>query len=47
MRKVGRIMLVIVMIIGVLSIALGIESLVGADSWANLVDDSDIDSGVF
>ena len=40
-------MLIILMVIGVLLIAAGIASLVGADSWADQVEDIDIDSGVF
>ena len=47
MSAVGRTMLVIVMVIGVFSMAAGIACLVGADSWAGQVDDADVDSGVF
>ncbi len=48
---VGRTMLVILMVIGVLLVAAGTASLVGADSWTDQIDDINIDftidSGVF
>ncbi len=51
MRVVGRILLVIVMVIGVLLVVAGTATLVGADGWTGKIDDIsinfNIDSGVF
>ncbi|HUU63758.1 MAG TPA: hypothetical protein VMX96_07590 [Dehalococcoidia bacterium] len=47
MWVVGRILLVILMVIGVLLVAAGTASLVGADSWTGQIYDINIDSGVF
>ena len=48
---VGRTMLVILMVIGILLVAAGTATLVGADSWTDQIDDINIDinidSGVF
>jgi len=40
-------MLIILMVIGVFSIAVAIACFVGADSWAELADDPDVDSDIF
>lgn len=51
MRAVGRVLLVIVMVIGVILIVAGTATLVGAESWTDQIDniniDFNIDSGVF
>ena len=51
MWVVGRIPLIILMVIGVLLVAAGTATLVGADSWTGQIDDINIDfsidSGVF
>jgi len=51
MMVVGRILLVIVMIIGVLLVVAGTATLVGADNWTGQIGDFNIDfnidSGVF
>ena len=51
MRVAGRILLVIVMVVGVILIVAGTATLVGADNWADQLGDIDldfnIDSGVF
>lgn len=44
---IGRIMLVILMVIGVLLFAAGVASLVGADSWVGQIEDEDLDTGIF
>ena len=51
MRVGGRILLITLMVIGVLLVAAGTATLVGADSWTGKIDDIsidfNIDSGVF
>jgi len=47
MWVVGRILLVILTVIGVLLVVAGATSLVGADSLTGQINDINIDSGVF
>jgi hypothetical protein len=51
MSAVGRILLVVLTVVGVILIVAGTASLAGADSWTspidNIIDNIDIDSGVF
>jgi hypothetical protein len=47
MWVVGRILLVILTVIGVILIVAGTASLAVADSWTSPIDNIDIDSGVF
>ena len=47
MWVVGRILLITLMVIGVILVAVGTATLVGADSWTGQIGDINIDTGVF
>ena len=47
MSVVGRILLIVLTVVGVILIVAGTASLAGADNWTSPIDNIDIDSEVF